>query len=295
MPRTVVITGCSSGIGAATVQRFAQEPGVTIIGIDRTESSDPAVSRTIIADLSSRAGVEAAAAEVTEDIDALVNNAGVAGTMPWRTVLSINTLAPRDLTQLLLPRFTRDAAVVTTASQAGFMWSMNFDLHQKALAVEDWDEALAIYGERGDIDTAAYGLSKEAAIVFTGNFTIAAKPLGIRANTVSPGTVDTPLLPSFRESMGAEMIDGASRWAGRHAKASEIADGIYFLASPQASWVNGIDLPIDGGFSPFVYHTFVAPAMGEMMAATAAMGEELATLKAQLAEQGNDDAQGAQA
>ncbi|NLT31199.1 MAG: SDR family oxidoreductase [Propionibacterium sp.] len=288
MSRTVVITGCASGIGAAAVRRFAEEPGVTIIGVDRNASSDPAVSRTVIGDLSSRAGVEAVAEQITEDIDVLVNNAGVSGTMPWRTVLSINTLAPRDLTQLLLPQFTRDASVVTTASQAGFMWSMNFDLHQKALAVDDWDEALGIYGERGDIDTAAYGLSKEAAIVCTGNFTIAAKALGVRANTVSPGTVDTPLLPSFRESMGAEMIDGASRWAGRHAKPSEIAEGMYFLTSPAASWVNGIDLPIDGGFSPFVYHTYVAPAMGEMMAATAAMGEELATLKAQLAEQNTD-------
>lgn len=286
MSRTVVITGCSSGIGAATVQRFAQEPDITIIGVDRTESSDPAVSRTIIADLSSRAGVEAAAEAIDEDIDALINNAGVAGTSPWRTVLSVNTLAPRDLTELLLPKFTNDAAVVTVASQAGLAWQQNFGLHQKALAVKEWDEALALYGDQPDIETKAYNLSKEAMIVWSGDFTIAAQPLGIRSNTVSPGTVDTPLLPSFRESMGAEMIDGASRWAGRHSRPAEIAEGIYFLASPAASWVNGIDLPIDGGFTPFVYRSFVAPAVAQMTAAGAAMAEELATLKAQLAQSG---------
>ena len=77
--------------------------------------------------------------------------------------------------------------------------------------------------------------------------------IGLRANTVSPGTVATPLLGDFTESMGAQVIEGARSWAGRHARPEEVADAIVFLASPAASWISGVELPVDGGYGAQVF------------------------------------------
>jgi NAD(P)-dependent dehydrogenase (short-subunit alcohol dehydrogenase family) len=71
--------------------------------------------------------------------------------------------------------------------------------------------------------------------------------LGVRINAVAPGGVETPMLPAFRESMGADVLDWAAAAVGRHASAEEIADAVVFLASPAARWVNGAELVADGG------------------------------------------------
>ncbi|NKT05042.1 SDR family oxidoreductase [Rhodococcus hoagii] len=76
-----------------------------------------------------------------------------------------------------------------------------------------------------------------------------------------PGTIGTPLLKDFTATMGAENIDGAAAWAGRHAHADEVADALLFLASSESSWISGADIPIDGGLSSMVFRNYIAPAM----------------------------------
>lgn len=263
--KTAVVTGYASGIGAATATRLA-ELGATVIGVDLPEpSSDsgstPVVDRFIPGDLSTKDGVRAIVDAVDHPVDVLINNAGVAATRPWREVLAINALAPRDLAELLTPKFTDGAAVITTASQAGFAWQRNYVRIQEFLAIDDWDAALESVADLPDIDTACYALSKEAAIVNSGNLAVDGKHRGLRSNTVSPGTVETPLLTDFTATMGADMIDGAANWAGRHAAPEEIADAIVFLASPAATWISGADLPVDGGYGALVFRNFVAPML----------------------------------
>jgi NAD(P)-dependent dehydrogenase (short-subunit alcohol dehydrogenase family) len=67
-------------------------------------------------------------------------------------------------------------------------------------------------------------------------------------NTVSPGPTETPLLPAFEESMGKETLDVVKATVGRHATVDDIVPVIAFLGSPQARWVNGQDIHVDGGF-----------------------------------------------
>ncbi|PTR24932.1 NAD(P)-dependent dehydrogenase (short-subunit alcohol dehydrogenase family) [Rhodococcus sp. OK519] len=258
--KKVVVTGCSSGVGAAAVIKLAVQ-GATVIGVDRVASTDPAITHMVIGDLSTHHGVRAIADQITGPIDVLINNAGVAATLPWRTVLSINTLAPRDLTRALLPKFGPEPVIVTTASQAGFKWQQNFARLNAFLAIDDWDTALDSLADFPDIDTACYNLSKEAAIINSGNLAVDAKHIGLRSNSVSPGTIGTPLLADFTATMGAENIDGAAMWAGRHAHAEEIADALLFLASSESSWVSGADIPVDGGLSSMVFRNYIAPAM----------------------------------
>lgn len=256
----VVVTGCASGIGAATVTRLL-DLGATVTGIDRTNDLEVKPTSAITADLSTPDGVRGAAEEVAGPVHALVNNAGVAATLPWRTVLSINALAPRDLPHALMPKFAADPAVVTTASQAGFAWQRHFAKLNEFLAIDDWDAALDALADFPDIENACYHVSKEAAIVNSGNLAVNAKHTGLRSNSVSPGTVDTSLLPDFATTLGQETIDGARDWTGRHARPDEIAGVIAFLISEEASWLSGVDLPVDGGFGAQVFRQYVAPTL----------------------------------
>lgn len=258
--KKVVITGVSSGVGAAAATTLA-DLGASVVGVDRIASSAPALSQMIVADLSTHTGVLEVVDQIDGPVDVLINNAGVAATLPWRTVLSINTLAPRDLTRALIPKFGREPVVVTTASQAGFMWQQNFARLNAFLAIDDWEAALDSLADFPSIDTACYNLSKEAAIINSGNLAVDGKHLRLRSNSISPGTIETPLLKDFTVTMGAENVDGAAAWAGRHARAQEVANALVFLASSDASWISGADIPVDGGLSSMVFRNYIAPAM----------------------------------
>src|SRR5699024_325584 len=102
----------------------------------------------------------------------------------------------------------------------------------------------------------------EAVIADMIRLAIARPVPGMRTNTVSPGTVDTPLLPDFRATIGEDAVNGAARWAGRHARPADIADVVAFLASDAARWVNGVDLPVDGGYAAQITTAIAARAAG---------------------------------
>lgn len=250
--RTVVVTGCASGIGLAAARKLAAQ-GARVIGVDRNPSGDPAIAAMIVGDLSTRAGVEAIAAQVDGPIDALINNAGVAATLPWRTVLGVNALAPRDLTRLLVPKFAGGPVVVTTASLAGMRWATNYAVSARFLALEDWDEALDSVADFPNIDDYCYDLSKEMAIINAGDMAVRSRHLGMRSNSVSPGTVGTPLLADFITAMGEDAIAGAEQFTGRHASPEEIADALLFLISDEAHWISGVNLPVDGAMGAMVF------------------------------------------
>lgn len=254
--RTAVVTGAASGIGAQVARTLAAR-GARVVGIDRPQAAYPhdvadLLAADVRADLSRPDGPVDAAARVGDSVGILVHCAGVAATRPWREVVAINTLAPRDLTRLLAPRMAQDPAVVAVASQAGFRWRENYGRAQRLLAEDDWDRALATVADVPDIQAQCYGISKEALIVHTLGLAAERPAPGLRANAVSPGVVDTPLLPDFTTSMGAEAINGSRAWAGRHARPDDVADVIAFLCSPDARWVNGAEIPVDGGYGAMV-------------------------------------------
>ncbi|WP_182346529.1 SDR family oxidoreductase [Tomitella gaofuii] len=255
--RTAVVTGFASGIGARTTTLLAGL-GARVIGVDRPGTDAPAQLRDVVAaridtDLSTPEGPAAVAAQVDGPVHLLVNNAGVAATRPWREVLGVDLLAPRDLTRLLAPKFADAAAVVTVASQAGLRWRENVARSRALLAAEDWEHAFALAAAEPDIQRDCYAIAKESVIVDA--LTLAAeRPVpGLRANTVSPGTVQTPLLADFRTSMGNEVVEGAAAWAGRHATPDDIAAAIAFLGSDDAAWISGVDLPVDGGYGALIF------------------------------------------
>ena len=70
----------------------------------------------------------------------------------------------------------------------------------------------------------------------------------MRVNTVSPGPVETPILTDFEQTMGKDVLDLVRATVGRHATVDDVVPLIAFLASPEARWINGQDIHVDGGF-----------------------------------------------
>lgn len=245
--RTVAVTGAASGIGLALVQRLLDRaPGTRVVAIDIARCPDDR-AHSVLTDLSDLEAV--AALELPDHIDALANVAGVPGTAPAETVLAVNTLGLRALTFRALERMPAGGAIVNVASIAANRNTLAHDDIVDLLAVRDREE-LRAWLSRVRIDgPAAYDTSKRAVVDWTVALSASLQPRGIRALSVSPGPTETPILSDFEQSMGAEAIARSASMVGRHGTATESASVIDFLLGPDAAWVNGIDVPVEGGLT----------------------------------------------
>jgi NAD(P)-dependent dehydrogenase (short-subunit alcohol dehydrogenase family) len=186
-------------------------------------------------------------------LHALFNNAGVADTQPPRTVLSVNYLALRTLSEGLLDRVPEDVAIVNTASTAGGQWPARIAEINELLdiAVDDWGRSLAWIDERlAGLGQAPYFFSKELVQVYTMRSSRPTIRRGVRTNAVCPSPIDTPLLADFRATMTDKLIDwNITETNGRAVTAREVAEVLAFLASPGAAYVNGVNLNVDAGLN----------------------------------------------
>jgi NAD(P)-dependent dehydrogenase (short-subunit alcohol dehydrogenase family) len=239
----VVVTGAASGIGAATVERL-RATGREVVGLDRQPARG---CPTVLCDLSRRETIDAAVGELPAALGGLANVAGLPGTFPAEMVMRVNVLGLRHLTGALLPRLAPGAAVVNVASVAAVRAPAPRELIAELLATTTFDAGLAWCLEHPIDSPAAYRFSKQVLIEWTLQTSAAWRSRQVRVVSVSPGVVDTPILPDFRASMGDAAIDSATAEAGRLAEPDDIAPVIAFLLSPEAQWVNGIDLRVDGG------------------------------------------------
>ena len=94
----------------------------------------------------------------------------------------------------------------------------------------------------------AYDLSKEAVIYWTKSNTARLLAMGLRANTVSPATIATRILPDFEVAFGDRAARGIAL-SGRAGTPDEVAEAVAFLASPASAWVRGVNLEVDGGLA----------------------------------------------
>ena len=232
-----IVTGAARGIGVATTKLFlAEGRRVAMIDRDAEELARAAAGLDnvlpIACDVSDEAQVKAMVAQVTADfgqIDALVNNAGVADFRPmgetdmqiWRTVMAVNLDGVFLVSQTVIPHMTRGTgAIVNIASISG--------LRASTLRV-------------------AYGTSKAAVIHLTRQQAAELGEQGIRANCVAPGPVDTKLaLAVHSPAIRAAYHDAIP--LNRYGKETEIAEVIVFLCSDKASYVTGQTIAADGGF-----------------------------------------------
>lgn len=241
-----LVTGAGSGIGQALAGQLLTA-GHTVLAIDRDVAGVPAGCEAVALDLTDLAGIDALVARLAgEDaIDGLANVAGVPGTAPPDLVLRVNYLAARRLTDALTPRLPAGSAVVHVTSLAARRPGVDDDVAWSLLDAPD-DEVLAFAPAHGLDGSAAYDLSKKLLVLHAKARAAALLGARVRVAAVSPGPVETRIIDDFRTSMGAS-VDGSADLVGRLGRPEEIAAVVAFLLSPAASWVNGVDLELDGG------------------------------------------------
>ena len=246
--KTIVVTGCCSGIGA-DFAKLARNGGARVIGIDR---NDPTLTLDgfVKADLGDVASIDAAVKQLPERIDALANIAGVPGTAPVDLVARVNYLGLRHLTHALLPRMGEGGAVVNISSILGAEWPARLELHRALGATQSFAEGAQWLRDHPVAQDTCYQYFKEALIVWT--LTQSQKIFlarGVRMNCVAPGPVFTPILGDFVQMLGEERVQKDAHRMKRPAFSDEVAPVIAFLCSDASRWVSGINLPVDGGLA----------------------------------------------
>lgn len=244
--KRVVVTGCYSGIGEATAAMLLDQ-GAQVHGLDLKPNDLPLASFGAI-DLRDPASVEAGVRAIDGRIDALFNCAGIApGPVPV-DVMAINYFGTRALTDLVVARMDSGGAIVNVASNGGAGWTSRLPLLQELVATSSFADAVAWYAERVEALPNAYSLSKEAIIVWTMSASADLIARGIRMNCTCPGAVQTPMLDEIERTTPAALIDIMAQPIGRRSSAAEQAGALLFLNSAAATYLNGVVLPVDGGF-----------------------------------------------
>jgi NAD(P)-dependent dehydrogenase (short-subunit alcohol dehydrogenase family) len=252
--RTAVVTGAASGIGKATALRLASD-GARVACIDRNAEGAEATAKAIgptarayPCDIAKSADVNATAAKITTDLgppDILANVAGTGDTAGlggietldderWHLVLSVNLSGAFYWCRALLPGMAQRGrgAVVNVSSLAGRSKSANGGL--------------------------AYSSSKAGLLGLTRHLAFDYGPRGVRVNAICPGGVDTPMIRAGGVKAArsdAEAKARAERIAAygwfmpikRLSTPEEQAAVIAFLASDDASYINGVALDVNGG------------------------------------------------
>lgn len=247
----IAITGCATGIGAETA-RILKERGAHVTGFDIAEPKGN-VDTFIRIDLADRASIDRAAVQAAGPFDALCNIAGLppkAGNSTCARILSVNTMGLRRFTRAMLPKLGANASIVNMASRAGQRWRENIEQVKALLRLDDDADVAAFCAANAIDDVRAYDLSKEALIVWTMSQTEALLAKKLRMNTISPGAIDTGIMPDFIAAFGERATRQIAR-AGRPGSATEVAQVVAFLASPQSHWIKGIDVAVDGGKGAF--------------------------------------------
>lgn len=245
--KTIVITGASSGIGARAAD-LAGHLGADVIGLDLRPPSVPMAS-FIAVDLSAPASIADAVERLPRRVDALCNVAGVSGTVGAARTIGINFYGLRALSEAVAPRLREGGAIVNVASIAGYGWRAHVERARGLVGVQGFPDPHEVVREFGIKEGEGYPVSKEALLLWTlrAAHQDPFRARGIRVNAVSPGPVETPILAEFRTIFGDARVDSDITRVGRAGTAPDIAPAILFLCSDGARWINGANLPVDGG------------------------------------------------
>lgn len=243
--KNIIVTGAASGIGAETAKTL-KEQGARVIGVDINEPQVN-VDEYVKVDFEDPASIEATVGEIPAGIDAVCNIAGVPPTRDRVLVLKVNFLGLRHFTELMIDKLNNPASIVNVASLAGAGWPQAGPQIKNLIALRDFD-AVEKLCEENDVTQEggrSYFFSKETLIVWTMMNRWTWRDRGIRINCVSPGPVETPILPDFLETLG-ERAEEDMKLCGP-GKPEGIAPVVAFMCSDGSNWMRGTNVHVDGG------------------------------------------------
>ncbi|MDR1903627.1 MAG: glucose 1-dehydrogenase [Treponema sp.] len=245
--KVALITGAAQGLGAAIAARFAEEGAVVFIGDLNAETGNKTVAGIkeksgraffVSLDVTSEESWKSAFAAVEKEcgrLDVLVNNAGinireaveVMKVENLDTMLAVNVKGPFLGTKHAIPLLRKGGggSIINMSSVCGLI------------------------GHK--YTTEAYTVTKGAVTLLTKTIAVRYAKDNIRCNSIHPSTVDTPLMQAlFKDPARKEERIGEVP-LGRLAAASDVANAALYLASDEASFLNGVSLPVDGGTTAY--------------------------------------------
>lgn len=241
--KVAVITGANSGIGLATAKLYLKEGAKVVISGRRQEALNEVSKElegdfiTVLADVSKPEDNVNLIKEATAkygNIDILFLNAGVAPPTPttditeahYNEIFNINVKGPILATKEALPYLNDGGTILFT----------NSIVHKKGF------DGLSVYSA-----------SKGALRAYSRVLTSEVKSRGIRVNSIAPGPIDTPIYGKM--GLPQDVVENMEKGfaaqvpLGRFGTAEEVANTALFLASDEASYINGIEIEVDGGLS----------------------------------------------
>jgi NAD(P)-dependent dehydrogenase (short-subunit alcohol dehydrogenase family) len=245
--KVALVTGAASGIGRAASIRLA-EAGAAVMCADIDGDGAKATAETIAGsggraaslqlDVTDETGVEQSLQQTIDALggfDILFNNAGI-GDIDYERTLDVNLngvyYGLKHGAALLAKR--GGGAIVNTASIAGLQGLVTPPAMSQGFI------------EGGGV---AYIASKHAVVGMTRQYAITYAQQGVRVNAVAPGYIDTPLTERIRDGAALQSAYETMHPMGRLGRAEEIADAVVYLSSDRASFITGVTLPVDGGYS----------------------------------------------
>lgn len=245
--KVALITGASSGIGRATALKFASEGakvavvargGDKLAEVVKTIEANGGEAKAIAADVTREADIERVVRETVQafgGIDVVVNAAGIiatgtienTGLEDWDYMMNLNVRAPFYLIQCAMPHLIERKGNIVNMS--------------------------SVTGVRSFPGVLSYCVSKAAVDQLTHCVALEVASKGVRINAINPGVVVTHLhrTGGMSEEAYAAFLEHSKTThpMGRVGQPEEVAELIFFLASPKAGWITGISCPIDGGRS----------------------------------------------
>jgi NAD(P)-dependent dehydrogenase (short-subunit alcohol dehydrogenase family) len=243
-----VVVGCYSGMGAATAAQLVSM-GAEVVGVDFKESPVE-LAAFHLCDLRDPDSITSSVGAIGGSVDALFNCAGLPQTINASLdVMKVNFIGMRLFTEQMLQHMGPGSAIASIASSAGFDYRTDLKTTLEFIGTADFDSAVAWCEAHPDVMSGGYKLSKEAVIAWTMLMGAQLIKRGIRINCISPGPTITPMMPVFEGDIGARLVDVFTEPIGRRSTADEQAGPLIFLNSDAASYVNGENLFVDGGFT----------------------------------------------